>query len=78
MLETKLTDLLDDAPLSDKIHYFIGDEHLLSQIQSCSLMARRYRVRGHAGIIGILGPVRMDYAYNTVALDLVTDLLEAS
>jgi transcriptional regulator of heat shock response len=78
VLESRLTDLLEKALVDDNVRYFIGDEHVLPQIQSCSMLVKRYSVRGEGGIIGILGPMRMDYAYNTVALDLVSDLLKDS
>lgn len=77
VLEHRLTDLLDQVLADDKVRYYIGDEHLLQQIQSCSLLVKRYSVRGEEGMIGILGPMRMDYAYNTVALEMVSDLLRS-
>ncbi len=78
VLESRLTELLMHADLDERVRYFIGDEHLLLQIQSCSMVVRRYTVRGEEGVIGILGPMRMDYAYNTVALELVSDLLASA
>lgn len=77
VLESRLTDLIKLIPVDEKIRYFIGDEHLLPQIQSCSMLITRYSVRGEEGVIGILGPMRMDYAYDTVALEMVSDLLKA-
>lgn len=78
VLESRLTELLMHAELDERVRYFIGDEHVLPQIQSCSMVVRRYTVRGEEGVIGILGPMRMDYAYNTVALELVSDLLASA
>lgn len=77
ILESRLTDLIEQVQVDDSVRYFIGDEHLLPQIQSCSMVVKRYNVRGEKGVIGILGPMRMDYAYNTVALELVSDLLRS-
>lgn len=77
VLESRLTDLISRIPVDEKIRYFIGGEHLLPQIQSCSMLITRYSVRGEEGVIGILGPMRMDYAYDTVALEMVSDLLKA-
>jgi transcriptional regulator of heat shock response len=77
VLENRLTDLLDNSEIDDKVRYFIGDEHLLPQIQSCGMLVTRYSVRGEDGVVGILGSMRMDYAYNTVALELVSDLLRS-
>lgn len=75
ILESRLSDVLSQAQVDERIRYYIGDEHLLPQIQSCSMLVRRYQLRGDDGVIGILGPMRMDYGYNTVALDLAADLL---
>lgn len=77
VLEQRLTDVLGQIEVDESVRYYIGDEHLLSQIQSCSLMVTEYRIRDRKGVVGILGPMRMDYAYNTVALELVADLLRS-
>ncbi|MFA7681818.1 MAG: hypothetical protein WCX61_02190 [Candidatus Peribacteraceae bacterium] len=75
LLEEKLDTLLDQVDVDDKVRYYIGDDHILKNIPSCSIMVTEYAVRDFRGAIGILGPMRMDYAYNTVALDIVVDLL---
>lgn len=75
VLEQRLTNVIGGIDLDERIQYFIGDEHIFYQIQSCSLLVTKYAVRGHAGAIGIIGPIRMDYAYNTAALSMVRDLL---
>ena len=77
VLEERLSDLLSKVAVDAHVRYYIGDEHVLPQIQSCSLMVTEYKVREYRGVIGILGPMRMDYAYNTVALELVSDLLKS-
>jgi len=75
VLEERLTDLLAAVKVDDQVRYYIGDEHIFRQIQSCSLIVTDYKLRDKRGVVGILGPMRMDYAYNTVALELVADLL---
>lgn len=76
ILENRLTNLLERISLNnDLVHYFIGDEHVLPQIQSCSMLVKRFSIGGEEGVVGILGHMRMDYAYNTAALELVSDLL---
>ncbi|TSC57786.1 MAG: hypothetical protein Greene041619_951 [Candidatus Peregrinibacteria bacterium Greene0416_19] len=78
ILEERLSQLLDRIDIDDKVRYYIGDEHIFHQIQSCSLVVTAYSIRGHRGVIGILGPMRMDYAYNTIALELAADLLRST
>lgn len=75
VLESGLGKILDGVELDDEVHAYIGEENLVPQIQSCSMLVTRYDVRGTHGAIGILGPMRMDYAYNTAALDLIRDFL---
>lgn len=75
VLEQGLTDLLSKIEVGDKVSYMIGEKNLSQSIESCSLMVTRYRIRDQYGVIGILGPTRMDYAYNTVALDMVASML---
>ncbi len=78
VLESGLSDLLEGAELDDTVKAYIGEGNLLPQIQSCSMLVTRYDVRGMHGAIGILGPMRMDYAYNTAALDLIRDFLKTT
>ena len=76
VLEDHLTQVLSAMEIDDQIQYYIGEENVLEQIHSCSMMVTKYSIRDSEGIIGILGPMRMDYGYNTVALDMITDLLQ--
>lgn len=75
VLEDRLGNLLDLVPVDEKVRYYIGEEDIFPKFPSCALMVTEYRLRDYRGAIGILGHMRMDYAYNTVALDLVADLL---
>ncbi|MDA1208566.1 MAG: hypothetical protein O2904_00865 [bacterium] len=77
VLENHLSALLEEVTVDDHVRYYIGEEDVLPQIQSCSLMAVEYTMRGERGVLGILGPMRMDYSYNTVALTLASDLLRS-
>ena len=78
VLESGLSAVLAEAELDDSVRTYIGDAHLLPQIQSCSMLVTRYDLRGAHGAIGMLGPMRMDYAYNTAALDLIRDFLKTT
>lgn len=75
VLEKRLADLIESIDLTDKVQYFIGEKNLCPQFESCSMLVTKYRIRDTAGAIGILGPMRMDYAYNTAALDMTASLL---
>ena len=77
VLETKLSKILGSLDIDENVHYFIGEENILEEIVSCSMLVCRYNVRDTEGCIGILGPMRMDYAYNTIAIECAADMLRA-
>ena len=75
VLERRLADLVDHIHLTDDVQYYIGEKDLCPEFASCSMLITTYRIRDQVGAIGILGPTRMDYSFNTIALDMVTDLI---
>ncbi len=77
VLETRLSKLLEEIDIDTNVRYYIGEEHILQELQSCSMLVTSYNLRGTKGAIGILGPMRMDYAYNTIALELAADILRS-
>jgi transcriptional regulator of heat shock response len=77
VLEEHLHTILENVETDDQVRYYIGEEHILPQFQSCSMVVTSYGVRDERGVVGILGPMRMDYAYNTVVLELITELLNS-
>jgi transcriptional regulator of heat shock response len=60
---------------NQEIQIFIGKENLLEQIQSCSLIISKYNTAEYSGFIGVMGPTRMNYAYNSIILEEVSKLL---
>tara|TARA_Y100000310_G_C20611344_1_gene778151 strand:- start:265 stop:975 length:711 start_codon:yes stop_codon:yes gene_type:complete len=77
VLEEKFDTLLGSLEVDEQVRCYIGEENLLEQVQSCSVMMTSFAVRADDGVIGILGPMRMDYAYNQVVLDVVADMLRS-
>jgi len=76
VLETKFADILSQLKISNEPAFYIGEENLIPEIKSCSILVQRYNYRGFGGVMGILGATRMNYAYNMVALKSAIDLLE--
>lgn len=68
---------LASLEINNQIRTFIGEENILSQIQSCSIIVTKYEKDGFTGYLGILGPKRMNYAYNIVLLEEVKKLLKS-
>jgi transcriptional regulator of heat shock response len=67
---------LRNLEITDKVRAFIGEENILDQIQSCSIIVTKYHKDGFDGYIGVLGPKRMNYAYNIVLVEEIKKLLE--
>jgi len=74
-LEHGLYDLLAGLSILPEGTVYIGEENIIPQFQSCSLLAIPYRDQGFRGVLGILGPIRMDYAYNLAALKAALELI---
>jgi heat-inducible transcriptional repressor len=76
VLETKFADLLSGLKITDEPSFYIGDENILPEIKSCSVVVQNYNYKGFKGVMGILGATRMNYAYNIMALKTVVEMLE--
>ena len=66
---------LSSLNINESARTFIGEENILPQIQSCSIIVTKYTNEGYTGYLGILGPKRMNYAYNIVLLEEIKKLL---
>ena len=67
--------VLHSLEIDDTPKIFIGEENLLPQIKSCSLVVTQYQVGSSQGFLGLLGPTRMKYGYNSVILEEIRTLL---
>lgn len=61
--------------IEDDVKIFIGQENILSNTESCSLIVTKYNYEGNEGFIGILGQKRMPYAFNCALLSEVRNLI---
>lgn len=68
--------VLSSLNINNNVQTFIGEENILSQIQSCSIIVTKYENEGFEGYIGLLGPKRMDYPFNIVMLEEIKKLLK--
>ena len=54
----------------------IGSEHQLEELRECALVLAPYEVDGQAaGVVGVLGPTRMDYRHALSAVSAVSQQL---
>ncbi len=75
ILENDLANLLSKLEVTKEGSIYIGEENILPEFQSCSLLAIPYKQESFEGVIGILGPIRMNYAYNIAALKTALKIL---
>lgn len=69
---------LKSLEITENVRTFIGEENILPQTQSCSIVVTKYIKDGFEGYLGILGPKRMNYAYNIVLLEEIKKLFNES
>lgn len=75
ILENELSELLSEMEITEEGAIYIGEENILKEFRSCSLLALPYSHQGFDGVMGILGSTRMNYAYNMAALRSAIQLL---
>lgn len=78
VLERGFIAFLESLRADDEVKVFIGEENLIEQFQSCSMLVVRYRFSGREGFLGVLGPMRMRYSYNKAVLEQAKQFLEES
>jgi len=69
---------INDLEIGAEPKILIGEENIIHGIESCSLIVTAYEYDGYKGVIGIIGPKRMPYAYNSAVLTEVRTLLESN
>lgn len=63
-------------PLADGLTVTIGGENTLKGLQDCSIISSTFRIDGEAlGMIGLIGPTRMDYSKAMAMVDYMTGTL---
>jgi heat-inducible transcriptional repressor len=70
-LLTLLTAYID----SDGLTVVIGTEHPAPDLQHCSIVAARYWDGRRTGLVGVIGPTRMQYSRAIAAVDGVAAAL---
>jgi heat-inducible transcriptional repressor len=71
--------ILDRCIAAEGVQIFIGDESGYSLLDECSLVTRSYRVDDRVvGVLGVIGPTRMDYQRVIPIVDVTARLLGAA
>jgi heat-inducible transcriptional repressor len=73
-----LNECIAREPVFGDVHVVIGREHSAPQLQSCALITAPYRLgEGFvAGTVGVVGPMRLEYARTIAAVNYVARLVE--
>lgn len=74
--DDRFLNTLSDLDITERAKIFIGEENIIEQIKSCSLVVTKYTLEEGSGFIGIMGPTRMDYPYAAVAVEEIKHLLK--
>jgi heat-inducible transcriptional repressor len=71
--------ILDRCIAADGVQIFIGEESGYSLLDDCSVVTRAYRVEDEVvGVLGVIGPTRMDYERVIPIVDVTARLLAAA
>ncbi|BCU06192.1 heat-inducible transcriptional repressor HrcA [Allochromatium tepidum] len=71
--------ILDRCIAADGVQIFIGEESGYSLLDDCSLVTTPYRVEDRVvGVLGVIGPTRMDYQRVIPIVDVTARLLSAA
>jgi heat-inducible transcriptional repressor len=71
--------ILDRCIAADGVQIFIGGESGYDLLDDCSLVTRSYRVDDQVvGVLGVIGPTRMDYQRVIPIVDVTARLLAAA
>ncbi len=73
-----LNECIAREPVFGDVHVVIGREHSAPQLRSCALITAPYRLgEGFAGgTVGVVGPMRLEYARTIAAVNYVARLVE--
>ncbi len=71
--------ILDRCIAAEGVQIFIGDESGYALLDDCSVVTRAYRVEDQVvGVLGVIGPARMDYQRVIPIVDVTARLLAAA
>jgi heat-inducible transcriptional repressor len=71
----KLIELLNSCLTEDGLQILIGSETDFTQVHNFSIVARRYGAHAPLGMVGIIGPMRMEYARMAPLVDYLSRAL---
>ncbi len=61
-------DFLQSLDISPRVSAFIGEENIIPELETSTMIVKKIELSGFVGYLGILGSTKMDYAFNISAL----------
>ena len=58
------------------VNFLVGEENAYKQLKNLSVASTRYNIAGKFGILGIIGPTRMNYSLISTYLKYIASLVE--
>jgi heat-inducible transcriptional repressor len=75
----QILDLLDRCIAAEGVQIFIGEESGYALLDDCSVVTATYRVEDQVlGVLGVIGPTRMNYQQVIPVVDVTAKLLAAA
>ncbi len=70
VLENKHTfiQLLKNLSIEQRVSVFIGEENIIPELESSTMIVKKIKIDGFDGYIWVLGSLKMDYAFNIATL----------
>ncbi len=60
--------LLGGLDIWPRVSAFIGEENIIPELETSTMIVKRIQIDGYSGYLGILGSTMMDYAFNITAI----------
>jgi len=77
--KSQILHLLDRCIEAEGVQIFVGDESGYELLDDCSLVTAPYRIDDQViGVLGVIGPTRMDYPRVIPIVDVTARLLSAA
>ena len=77
ILEENFQTVLESLEIDQNAKIFIGNENIIPEIQSCTLIVCKFKLEKIPIFLGILGPMRMDFGRNIVAVEIARDFIQS-
>ncbi len=76
VLESGFFEKLEKIEIGNDVDIHIGEKDIFPQFESCALMCTCYDYKGFKGVLGVVGPIRLNYARNKLLIQYTKMFIE--